>query len=148
MTLLGIARRSRSRAEMQLLTTSLVTVEKGVAGDLRGRPGNRQVTVLSEVSWLKACSELGVELPWHGRRANLLVGGYEFSAADVGRFIHIGDLKLRITKETDPCERMDELHPGLSRALAPAWRGGVCCRVVVSGEINTGDSVLLVASQK
>lgn len=147
MTLKGIALRKRALAEMQLLTSSLVTVEKGVAGDFRGRPGNRQVTVLSETSWQKACAELGVDLPWYSRRANLLVGGYEFGAADVGRILRIGELRLRITKETDPCERMDQLCPGLSRALSPDWRGGVCCRVVASGEIRVGDSIEMWATQ-
>jgi len=140
----GIALRAHSRGDMQLLTQSRVTRAAGVEGDFRGRPSSRQVTVLSESSWRKTCAELGVDLPWHTRRANLLLSDYEFDIADLGQIIQIGQLKLRISRETMPCRRMDELHPGLTAALRPEWRGGVCCRVMESGEIHVGDEAHIV----
>jgi len=36
---------------------------------------------------------------------------------------------------------MEEAHPGLLRALAPDWRGGVTCRVLQAGAIAVGDRV-------
>jgi len=141
--LAGIAIRKKSRAPMQALLHCGVTLERGLAGDFRGKPGKRQVTVLSEESWLQACNEVGQELPWLTRRANLLVRGLEFSAVDVGRVLCIGAVKLQITRETDPCQRMDDAQPGLKNALAPDWRGGVCCRVLAPGQIAVGDTVLI-----
>jgi MOSC domain-containing protein YiiM len=43
--------------------------------------------------------------------------------------------------ETDPCPRMDAQHPGLTAALLPEWRAGVCCRVLKGGAIRSGDPV-------
>ncbi|MEQ8802285.1 MOSC domain-containing protein [Haliea sp.] len=136
--LCGIAIRARSRAPMVACDRALVTPERGVEGDFRGKPGRRQVTVLSSESWARACAELGEALPWMTRRANLLVSGLEFTPAHVGSSLRIGDLVLQITRETDPCERMDQARPGLRAALDPDWRGGVCCRVIVGGEITLG----------
>ena len=141
MQLTGIAIREKSRAPMRVIDAAKVTLEEGVIGDFRGKPGKRQVTVLSESQWGDACNELQVALPWTYRRANLLVSGVNFSADMVGKHIVIGDLILQITRETDPCPRMDEQHQGLTGALTPQWRGGVCCKVISEGEINLGQHV-------
>jgi MOSC domain-containing protein YiiM len=140
----GIAVRPRSGAPMRPLDRVSVTLEHGLEGDFRGRPGRRQVTVLSADSWLQACAELGRELPWLTRRANLLVSGIGFGPGDVGRTLCIGELELLITRETDPCHKMDQACPGLMAALAPGWRGGVCCRVLTPGNIVLGDTVALL----
>lgn len=121
-----------------------VTPERGIEGDCRGRPGKRQVTVLSLESWQVACAEVNADLHWTTRRANLLVEGLTFGPESVGKVIRIGELQLLITRETDPCRRMDQAHPGLKRALLPDWRGGVCCRVVNGGRIAVGDHVEII----
>ena len=48
---------------------------------------------------------------------------------------------LEITRETDPCDRMEGLAPGLRAALAVDWRGGVCTRVKAGGHIAVGDAI-------
>lgn len=121
-----------------------VTPERGIEGDCRGRPGKRQVTVLSLEAWQVACAEVNADLHWTTRRANLLVEGLTFGPESVGKVIHIGELQLLITRETDPCRRMDQAHPGLKRALLPEWRGGVCCRVVNGGRIAVGSHVEII----
>lgn len=131
---------------MEALQEALVTPQRGVEGDFRGRPGKRQVTVMSRESWARACAELGADLPWMTRRANLLVSGIEFGPAAVGSTLQLGDLVLQITCETDPCERMDQALPGLRAALDPDWRGGVCCRVLAGGEIVIGQRVDLLSA--
>jgi len=115
----------------------------GVAHDVRGHPGKRQVTVLSEEAFNEACAELGAALPWTIRRANLLISGINLENSK-GKSLEIGDVVLEITGETDPCYRMDEQFEGLKDALQPNWRGGVTCRVVSEGNINLGDEVNLV----
>ena len=133
--LLAIAVRHRSRGTMQELAEAEVTREGGVADDFRGRPGRRQVTVLSLESWQAAGRELGRELPWTARRANLLVSGVDLAAAGV---LRIGEVELEVTGETAPCERMEEACPGLRAALTPGWRGGVTCRVRRPGTLYPG----------
>lgn len=142
-TLTGIAIKQASRSPMQAMDSAAITLEKGVQGDFRGMPGNRQITLLSHESWKQTCDELRVELSWLTRRANLLLDGISFSTSDVGKILAIGDVWLEITRETDPCKRMDEAHQGLKNALTPSWRGGVCCRVLKGGQVSAGDMVTI-----
>jgi MOSC domain-containing protein YiiM len=139
--LLGIAYRDASRQPMRELRSGYLSRAGGVEGDFRGRRGPRQVTVLCAERWRAACAELGVELPWTTRRANLLVDGLALGPQSIGRTLRVGKALLRITGETDPCRRMDEQHEGLKRALTPDWRGGACCEVIGDGEIAVGDPV-------
>jgi len=139
--LLAIAIRHRSRGTMHELPRAEVTGAGGVADDLRGRPGRRQVTVLSLEDWQAACEQAGrPDLPWTTRRANLLVSGIDQAAA-AGCLLRIGTVELEVTGETAPCERMEEAWPGLRAALAVAGRGGVTCRVLRGGELAAGDPV-------
>jgi len=137
----GIARKKTSYAPMEELQTATISRESGLTGDFRGRPGKRQITILSYDDWQQACAELRTVLPWTTRRANLLLSGLQFSPADVGKVLRIGDVRLQITRETDPCQRMEEAHAGLKTALTPSWRGGVCCRVLSGGQISINDIV-------
>jgi len=139
---LGIARRAKSRAPMELIEAATVSLEAGVEGDSRGKPDARQVTVLTREAWDAACAELGKAPPWTTRRANILIEGLRVEGK-LGRIIHIGDLQLEITGETDPCPRMEEQVTGLRQALTPDWRGGVTCRVHSTGRIAVGDAVSL-----
>lgn len=125
------------------LQQAIVTVENGLQGDHRGKPGKRQITVMSLTDWQVACAELNVELPWTARRANLLVDELDFHYK-IGHKISIGNsLVLEITGETDPCERMEDAQSGLFKALESDWRGGVTCRVVQGGLIKINNDVSL-----
>jgi MOSC domain-containing protein YiiM len=137
----AIAIKHRPREAMQTLDAARIEIASGILGDLRGSQHDRQVTIVSESAWHKACEAVGAELPWTVRRANLLIDGVEFDESWVGRRVRIGDAELEITGETAPCSRMDAQHQGLTAALVPEWRGGVCCRVVKAGEITIGDNV-------
>ena len=137
----AIAIKKLPRADMEVIDNALVTVANGIAGDFRGSQPGRQVTIMSESAWQRACGEIDAELPWTVRRANLLVDDIEFDAGWVGKTLHIGEVELVVTRETDPCSRMDAQQPGLTAALTPQWRGGICCDVVKAGEIKIGDQV-------
>jgi len=139
----GIAIRTGKRRPMQELSEAPVTEERGVADDFRGRPGQRQVTLLSGEAWRQACSEVGSDLPWTVRRANFLVQDLDLPRA-AGAIIEVGSVRLEVTMETDPCSRMDEQCDGLRAALQPDWRGGVCCRVIAGGRVALGDPVRIL----
>lgn len=140
--LLGIAVRPEGVETMQLLEYGEITTEAGLAGDKRSRPGRRQVTLMSHSDWLQACAELGAELDWSTRRANLLVDELPLYQS-TGSFIQIGDVLLEITGETDPCTKMEASYKGLYQALLPQWRGGVTCKVIQGGNFHCGDNVVL-----
>lgn len=146
-TLKGIAFRQQKNGVMETSNSAQVTTEKGIADDFRGKPGKRQVTVLSEVCWQQTCSELNQQLLWTDRRANLFVSDLQFGAQDVGKTLIIGDCTLLITRETDPCNKINKAHPELKKALTPNWRGGVCCKVIANGNIQIGDQVKLVTQK-
>ncbi len=137
--LLAIARAPVKRGPLMALSEAVVDIADGVTGDARGQRPGRQVTVVFREGWDAACRELGVELPWTTRRANLLVEGVVVPRE--GRRLVIGSLVLEVTQETQPCQVMEAAHRGLRAALTPDWRGGVCCRVVQGGTIRVGDRV-------
>lgn len=112
----------------------------GLEGDYLGKPGKRQLTLLSLSLWDDACREAGAELPWYSRRANLCVDGISFKDV-IGKRLRIGGAILEITGESKPCGRMDELHTGLQQALRPEMSGGVSARVIRGGIIRLGDVV-------
>jgi MOSC domain-containing protein YiiM len=144
-TLDAIAYKTAKCGQMKPAFCANVTLDRGVENDVFGRPGKRQVTILSKQQWQIACQQINADLDWLTRRANLLINGYEFSAADVGKIIAIGtELQLQITGETDPCKKMQQAHSGLEQALTPEWRGGVTCRVIQAGLIQTDDRVSII----
>ncbi|AXU19765.1 MOSC domain-containing protein [Novosphingobium sp. THN1] len=146
----GIARHDRPSGPIETLDHVSVTRELGVRGDLRGaiRPGKsgrRQISLIEAESWDAALADLKLSadqlLPWHVRRANLLVHGIRLPR-EAGKIIAIGkSLRIETTCECDPCSRMDQILPGLKLALMPDWRGGVLGRVLTDGEIAIGDEV-------
>ena len=138
--LIGIAIKPQGETVMRELDSATISCEAGVQGDSRGKPGPRQVTLLSLADWQAACGELGIERHWMERRANLLVDALPLEQS-TGQQIQVGDAVLEITGETDPCHRMESLHPGLFKALAKGWRGGVTCRVLSGGEVRPGVEV-------
>src|SRR5512134_2868500 len=138
--LLGIGTVAVAGAPMEIREDVAVHVDTGLDGDCRGRSRRRKVTLLARESWTTACSELGVDLPWKLRRANLYVEGVDLRET-TGRRIRIGDVVLEVTGETTPCGNMDDQHMGLRAALKPDWRGGVTAIVITPGVIRAGDVV-------
>jgi MOSC domain-containing protein YiiM len=136
--LLGIARRSKPRDPMERLDEALVTTDAGLDGDCYGGKHGRQVTVVSAEAWKGACRDLGFEVAWTMRRANLKVSGIDLRDS-IGARISIGNLVLEITEQNPPCRVMDMQQSGLRKALTPEWRGGVACRVLRAGRIKVGD---------
>lgn len=141
--LLGIAVKQQRKGPVSTHEEAQISLQHGVVGDWRGKPGRRQVTLMSLADWQAACNELGVDLPWQTRRANLLVDEMPLFQA-TGSRIKLGEVVLEVTGETDPCERMEAAQPGLFDTLAKHWRGGVTCRVLAGGVVRLGMAVSLI----
>jgi MOSC domain-containing protein YiiM len=143
--LIGIARKDRPHAPMEVIDHALIGTDTGVHGDYRGamhpgRVNKRQVTILMAEDWSAALAEHGQPIPWHERRANLLVEGIVLPR-EAGVHVRIGSAIFEITGECDPCRRMDAVSDGLQIALRPEWRGGRNCTVIEGGAIAVGDEV-------
>jgi MOSC domain-containing protein YiiM len=136
---------------MESIDHAEVSLDGGIAGDFRGarKPGGlgrRQVTLMEAGDWDRAMTEVGRTIPWFERRANLLVEGLDLPQTPGIRLAIGADVVLEITRETDPCERMEALAPGLRAALTPDWRGGACTRVLAGGRIAVGDLIRIEES--
>jgi MOSC domain-containing protein YiiM len=139
--LAGIARHAERRGTIETLDSVRLTPETGVEGDRNGHKYKRQVSLIEAGDWATAIAEAGTNLPWWARRANLLVEDFDLPHGGDAR-IRIGrDVVIELKTEIDPCERMDELAPGLRLALVPDWRGGAGGKVVAGGRIAIGDMV-------
>ncbi|GGB34327.1 molybdenum cofactor biosysynthesis protein [Sphingomonas metalli] len=147
-TLAGIARHGIPKGPMETVETVTVSVDGGIQGDFRGavKPGGRgrrQVTLIERIDWEAAMAEVGRNIAWQERRANLLVEGLDLPQADGVRLRIGATVLIEVTRECNPCERMEALAPGLRAALTPDWRGGACARVLQGGTIAVGDPIII-----
>jgi MOSC domain-containing protein YiiM len=124
---------------MDPVTRGTLVAGRGLEGNAdQGR--RRQVTVIERERWNGLMRELGSSVSPSARRANLMVSGIEL-AHTRDRILRVGHCRLRIAGETRPCERMEAALPGLRRAMAIDWGGGVFAEVMDDGEITVGDAV-------
>lgn len=139
-TIAGLSVRPGRREPVELRDELNLRADSGPEGDHADR-ARRGLTLISEELWKRAASACGTpDLPWHTRRANVLLSGLELDATE-GRRLRLGDCVLEITGECDPCGLMDEYQPGLKEALMPELRAGLMARIVEGGVVRIGDRV-------
>ena len=132
---------------MEVVERAFLSRALGVTGDARGIVKNgknkRQVSIMELGDWQAALAEIGADVPWQERRANLVVDGLDLPQR-AGAVIRIGaTARIETTVECDPCIRMEQVAPGLMDALLTDWRGGVLGKVIEEGEIAVGDPVII-----
>lgn len=138
---LGIALRTQPKGPMREVQSAHAVVDHGLEGDLASQP-ERGITLLASGQWNQVVRELAANIPWHTRRANVLIESDGLSHL-IGKEIAIGDVIIQINAETVPCGLMDQLVPGLRNVLKPDCRGGVNGRILNGGVIKIGDEVIL-----
>lgn len=111
--------------------------DHGLEGCAHARPGNKRQVLFASSEHLDA---VGVE---PGRiRENFTVEGEDVQAWSVGQVVRVGGAVFEVTMVCDPCERMDQIRPGLRRELE--GRRGMLARVREGGEVALGDSLELI----
>lgn len=138
----SIALRTAVNGPMREVTETAAQADAGLEGDLPV-DSRRGITLIAKAQWEQVTRELGVDLPWHTRRANILVDCPSLAHL-IGKTIHVGPVEVEVNAETEPCRLMDKQYQGLREALIPDVRAGVYGRIARSGAIQVGDLVTLI----
>jgi MOSC domain-containing protein YiiM len=107
--------------------------DHGLEGCAHANPPRREVLLASK----EHLEAVGVEPG--AIRENVTVEGVDVHTWPVGQRVRVGGALLEITMVCDPCQRMDQLRPGLRAEID--GRRGMLAHVVEGGEIALGDPV-------
>jgi MOSC domain-containing protein YiiM len=124
------------KKEPMVPAASLRVVEDlGVEGDHHARPrSSRQVLLMAEEN----CDAFGLS-PGEVRE-NITTRGLDLQNLPPGTVLSIGDARLEITKDCEPCSFIDGLRPGLRAQMER--RRGMLARVLQGGEVRIGDEIV------
>ncbi len=111
--------------------------DHGLEGCAHARPGTKRQVLFASQEHIDA---VGVEPG--AIRENLTVSGADVQGWAPGQRLAVGDAVFEVTMECEPCERMDELRPGLRAELE--GRRGVLAKVVETGDVAVGDEIRLL----
>jgi MOSC domain-containing protein YiiM len=109
----------------------------GLDGCAHARAGTKRQVLFASAQHL---DELGVD--YGAIKENFTVDGTDVHAWAVGQRLGVGDAEFEVTMECDPCERMEEIRPGLQQELE--GRRGMLARVIKTGAVSVGDEVRLI----
>lgn len=138
----AIALRTGRGTPMEDVTEAVAIEGAGLDGNVEA-PAHRGITFISSVQWDQAQGEIQGGKPWQTRRANVLVDRPKLGDL-IGKTIVVGESKVKIEGETEPCGKMERAQTGLRAALTPECRGGVYGRVLQGGAIRVGDTISIV----
>lgn len=138
-----IGLRPARKVPMQVVDEVQALEGLGLAGDRRceGRRGSaRQVTVIS-VEYLNIIAQLlkRETIDPALLRRNLVVSGINLTALRHQRF-QVGEAIFEATALCHPCSRMTEVL-GEHGVAAMLGHGGICAKIIQSGQIKAGDAV-------
>jgi MOSC domain-containing protein YiiM len=139
---------SRGGVPKRSMFEALVT-EAGLDGDrqrdLRFHGGLDRAVVLYSLDVIRALQHEGHPIAPGATGENLTVSGLDWTAIVPGRELAIGEVRLRITKYTSPCEKIAYAFDGydytrISQKLHPGW-SRLSARVLHGGLVAIGDAV-------
>jgi MOSC domain-containing protein YiiM len=124
-----------SRAPLVPASSATATPGQGLDGDRSRRP--RRAVLLVEQEVLDR-----FELPAGAVREQVTVRGLALGDLPAGGRLRIGTVVLEAGKACDPCERMNEIRPGLRAELQ--GRRGRFFSVTEAGGFAVGDAITVL----
>ena len=112
------------------------------------KPNLRQVLII-DTTILAYLANQGIDLQpgWMGE--NITVEGISVMTLPLGTQLEIGTAVLEITEVRNPCYQLDEMHPGVLKAVESSSPGtnprnaGMLARIIQAGWVRPGDPVIV-----
>jgi MOSC domain-containing protein YiiM len=129
---------------------ALIT-EHGLDGDRQRDPrfhgGLDRAVVLYSLDVIRALQAEGHPITIGSAGENLTVSGLDWITITPGVELSVGEVRLRITKYTSPCENigpcfLNQDFTRISQKRHPGW-SRVCARVLAAGIVRMGDAVVV-----
>ncbi len=128
------------RMPMKIVEMALALKNSGLQSDRHAQSDSSRQILLLEKETLDALNLVPGQV-----KENITTSGISLTGLPPGSRLRIGeDVLLEITKACSPCNRMEEIRPGLLRAIA--GRRGMLARVIRGGTIRRGDVVQYTGS--
>lgn len=138
---------------MQSLRTTEAISNKGLIGD---RYFNKtgywdpvegcELTLISEHDLTQATHSSKLKFDKGQHRRNLVITGIKTKALQ-GKSFQIGEAIFSYNKPRPPCGYLNKIE-GKGMALALSYNSGICIRVIQSGKLQVGDSVIILGSSE
>ena len=135
-TIVAIHLSKASRAALVAVDRATAVAEEGLAGDRHAKRGSRRQVLLVEQETLET-----LDLAPGDVREQVTVRGIALDRLVFGARLRVGEAVFEVAGPCHPCERMDEIRPGLQDSLA--GRRGRFVRVVGAGSFAVGDALIL-----
>ena len=127
-----------TRQPMKPVTSARAVENLGLEGDRHARPDSKRQVLLIEAETLEKFGLRVGEV-----KENITTRGIALMSLSVGTRLRVGEAVLELTGECRPCERMEELRPGLRQALG--GQRGMLARVAQGGLLSVGDAIIVEA---
>jgi MOSC domain-containing protein YiiM len=110
------------------------------------QPNLRQV-LLVDTTILAEVARKGIQLQPGMLGENIVLDGIAVMGLQIGTRLEIGEARLDLTEVRNPCHQLNEMHPGLLKAVAFKVNGkvqrnaGMLARILIGGWVRPGDLV-------
>jgi MOSC domain-containing protein YiiM len=124
------------------LQKAVLRTGSGIDGDLKGGHPKRQLNIMCYET-LASLSDAGFKTEPGAMGEQIIIKGLDLVDVLPGTLVRFGETaQIEVLEPRSGCDRFEHIQ-GLSRQLAQK-RMGVMARVVQDGEINVGDSVIVL----
>jgi MOSC domain-containing protein YiiM len=123
-----------ARARLTPVSRAEAITGRGLDGDRHARTGNRRSILLMQHEVLDTLGLAPGDV-----REQVTVRGLDLNALAEGSRLKVGAAVLVVGQPCAPCERMEELRPGL-RTVLDGQRGRFV-QVVTAGAVAVGDAI-------